>query len=139
MEVLQTLLPGLILLIQAVFDIRYRKLPLWITLIGTVIGAVLMITMKELSLERGLSFLPGIVCLLYGKISKQAIGYGDGLLILMLGVYWDVHRILEVCIWAFFLGALIALAIFVIKRKGKQEIPFVPFLLIGLICERIQI
>ena len=137
MEILRTLISGGILLIQSVFDIRYRQIPLWITAIGGGVGVLFMVAYMDVHMTSLFSFLPGVLCLIYGKISREAIGYGDGLLILMLGCYWNITSLLGVCMWAFSFGAIVAILLFLWKRDGRMEIPFVPFLLLGFIFERI--
>ena len=49
----------------------------------------------------GMSFLPGIACLLFSKISGQALGYGDSLLICMMGCFYSIEEILLLLIMAF--------------------------------------
>jgi prepilin signal peptidase PulO-like enzyme (type II secretory pathway) len=83
-----------------------------------------------------LGLLPGILFLLFARISKEAIGYGDGFSICMMGIYLEVETLLSVCMCALFLAGIVALVLLVSgKRKGKQEIPFIPFLLLSFLLE----
>ncbi len=73
------------------------------------------------------SILPGIVLLLAGRMSKERIGYGDGWLVLALGMWISAERILKMLFW----GMLLAVAAGMILKK--REVPFVPFLMIGFL------
>ena len=77
--------------------------------------------------------LPGIFLLVLAKITREAVGYGDGLILLFIGLslgFWE-------CIGIFFIGLLgvflaaVLVALFFGRKKGL-EIPFIPFLLTGL-------
>lgn len=74
--------------------------------------------------------LPGSVLLFIGFLSKEAIGYGDGMCVLALGLWtggW--FTLVVVCIGIMLAGIWGAAC--VIKKK-KEPIPFVPFLLLGM-------
>ena len=84
---------------------------------------------RELILSRKLS---GILFLWISKITNEAIGYGDSLAILILGIYLGIWGLLEVLMTAFFILGIIGLICVVIKRKKKGlAFPFYPFLTVG--------
>ena len=125
---------GAILVAQSVSDIRSKRLPFWITGMGMVVGIALWLLAGNVHLTDLVALIPGLICLGISKISKEAIGYGDGLLLIMMGWYLALGQLLEVCMWAFTLAGIFGLFLLVTKKKkGKQEIPFVPFLLIGYV------
>jgi leader peptidase (prepilin peptidase)/N-methyltransferase len=127
---------GLILMIQSVLDIRSKRLPLWITGIGAGIGIIFLILQGSYNLSNATALLPGLLCLVIARVSREAIGYGDGLLLVMMGFYLKVSVLLGVCLWAITLAGIVALFLLATKkRKGKQEIPFVPFIFVGFILE----
>lgn len=127
---------GLILLVQSVWDIKSKRLPLWITGVGAGIGIVLRFLGKGFEFSQLLAMIPGVLCLIFARVSKEAMGYGDGLLLCMMGTYLEFSALLSTCLWAFTLAGILALFLLVTKKKkGKQEIPFVPFLFIGFLLE----
>ena len=66
------------------------------------------------------------------KVTKEGIGYGDSLLILIMGIYLGIWGLLEVLMTAFFILGIIGLICVVIKRKKKGlAFPFYPFLTVG--------
>lgn len=71
----------------------------------------------KLSVAGGLS---GILFLWISKITNEAIGYGDSLAILILGIYLGIWGLLEVLMTAFFILGIIGLICVVIKRKRKD-------------------
>ena len=80
----------------------------------------------------GAGGLSGILFLWISKITNEAIGYGDSLAILILGIYLGIWGLLEVLMTAFFILGIIGLICVVIKRKKKGlAFPFYPFLTVG--------
>ena len=74
----------------------------------------------------------GVVFLGISKISKEAIGYGDSLLLLVLGIYLGGKLLLFLLLYAS-VGAGIS-ALFLLWKKGwskKAGIAFVPFLMLA--------
>lgn len=125
------------LLVSAIFDIKTKKLPaLW--LFGGISGmglyAVYQLVMgKREWLEIILSLLPGIVCYFCARITK-VIGEGDAWLIIGMGLCFSIVSVITILMAAFFFAALGGVFLIILKRKIKnQKIPFVPFLLSGVV------
>ena len=136
LQVIRMGLLGLILITQCVFDIKSKRLPLWITGAGVGVGMILWMIEGSCDFMRFTSIIPGILCLVIAKVSREAIGYGDGLLLCMMGFYLECLTLIGICLWAFTLAGILGLFLLVTKRKkGKQEIPFVPFLFLGFLLE----
>ncbi len=77
--------------------------------------------------------LPGIGMLIMGKLSQEAIGYGDGYLTLILGFsmgFWEILGILGIALFGVF-GVAVYLVV-IRKRSRNSQIAFVPFLLLGM-------
>lgn len=68
------------------------------------------------------SLLPGCLVLLVGFFSQERIGYGDGWLILALGMWIDTVELLHL----FFGGVTLCFLYALCFRK--KELPLVPFL-----------
>ena len=86
----------------SVMDYRIRKVPrdvLLLCMAGVIIYQVLTGNVDwKLSVAGGLS---GILFLWISKITNEAIGYGDSLAILILGIYLGIWGLLEVLMTAF--------------------------------------
>lgn len=120
------------MVIQTYWDIRYKEIPILVSLVGGILGVVICIWEQRGFVDVMCALIPGIAALLIGRISKEAIGYGDGVLLCVMGFYFTLEELLAVCMIAFMAAALIALILLVVfHKKGSYEIPFVPFLLIA--------
>ena len=74
--------------------------------------------------------MPGAVLLLLSAITKESIGFGDGVVVMVLGLWiggW--FTMLAVCIGMLFAGIYGGVCLI---RKRKEPIAFVPFLLLGV-------
>lgn len=140
MQVGDSLMRGIafgILGICAIFDIKKKEIPVVFVFIGifTALGFDIwqMWNGKISITEMGFSFLPGIIFLFISFYTKEKIGYGDGLLLIMSGLYVGFYQcLLTVCISLVF-TSVFALILLVLHKAGKNsEIPFAPFLAIGM-------
>lgn len=78
----------------------------------------------------GAGLLPGIILLLIGKVTKEAVGYGDGITMLVCGLFLGFTGSLGLLFTALLLSAFYSLVLLVIwKEKKNYTIPFLPFLL----------
>ena len=60
------------------------------------------------------------------------MGFGDVKLAILMGLLLGFPSILVALLTAFWLGAIIGLALMILQRKGlKSELPFAPFLITG--------
>ena len=123
--------------VLSILDIRFRKMPVWLLSMGGVLAMAYPIW--NVIKGTAISFLlivtgaaVGIIFLGIGKVTKEAFGYGDGLVILILGIYLGFWNLTIVLMIAFFMASVMALLLLISKRgKRKLAMPFVPFLCIG--------
>lgn len=120
------------LVINSWVDIRKRRISiLSVTVFG--IGGIFyeFLNGREIPLVL-LGLIPGFVLLLVSRATDDAVGMGDGLLMLVLGLYLGWGGALEVLLLALFLSALWAgVLLAVLKKRRNYEFPFAPFLLLG--------
>lgn len=123
----------LILLVGcAISDWRRKEIPLYLLIVMSVNVLLLSICVGGPSVGSRIGgALIGILLFIVGKFTREAIGYGDSWIILLLGVYLGSVRLLELLLGASLLAALFSLFYLWKKRwKKKASIPFVPFLLV---------
>lgn len=133
------LIAGICLLIQGIRDIRTKEIPLWVSLCLGGGGFLYSIYSHRDWLDFCLGLLPGIGCLLLGYCTRQAVGYGDGILLCALGMLYSVEELLYICMVAACFAGITGLVLLVcFKKKGTYEIPFVPFLFVGWMFLYIQ-
>ena len=81
-----------------------------------------------------ISLIPGTVLFLVSKFTNQIIGYGDAMVIGVIGLYLGAKNVVNIMLIAFFIAGLIALYEIVIMKKNKRyEMPFVPFLFVSYV------
>ena len=112
----------------SVMDYRIRKVPrdvLLLCMAGVIIYQVLTGNVDwKLSVAGGLS---GILFLWISKITNEAIGYGDSLAILILGIYLGIWGLLEVLMTAFFHPWNYRIDLCGNKEKRRTCFPFTHF------------
>lgn len=120
-----------------VFDIRKKEIPIHLILIGLISSFGVIIwqifegTVSVIGV--GVSFLPGLFFLLISFITKEKIGYGDGLILIISGLILGFYQcFLGLCI-SLICSSVFALLLLVLhKVKRDSKLAFMPFLTIGI-------
>lgn len=118
------------LLVAACYDLRFKKVP-WTVLGSGIIMAIVLqcFDMNQNILEKILAFIPGMITIVVSWITKESIGYADGLGILVLGILMGArHCVFVICISLFILSLLGMLLLLIRKANRKTRIPYFPFL-----------
>ena len=119
------------LCVVSVWDIRKREIPLWLIAVGGLLAAGLGFFSEKHSIMLMITgALVGMVFVGISKVTEEAFGYGDSLMIAVAGVYLGFWNVLGLLVWAHVLAALFAG--YILIRKGIYKgasFPFVPFLL----------
>lgn len=117
----------------SVMDCKIRKVPRDV-LLACMAGSVIYQVVTR-DVEWRLSVAGGLVgagFLIMSRLTREAIGYGDSLAILILGIYLGIWSLLVVLVTSFFILAVIALICLVIRDKKRNlAFPFYPFLTMG--------
>lgn len=118
------------LLVLAVIDIKTRRLPTWVLGVGALAALAYQAVWGGRTIVIwGSGAAVGLLFLGIGKVTGEALGYGDGILIGILGIFLGVWDLLGLLVMAFFLSALYAAAMLAVcKFRKKSTFPFVPFL-----------
>lgn len=126
----------LFLAICAVFDGICRKIPLAVVWLGILTALLLRLegVMGETTwLAVGLSLTPGIMFWLLSFISGEKVGYGDGWILFMTGLFVGVGKCFLILLTGLIMESFIVLVLLAFRKvHGDREIPFVPFLLLGM-------
>lgn len=124
----------LFLLLEALRDYRKRKIYLLPVGIFFCLGVVLSLLQgKEDFLYAILGALTGGVLLFLSFVTKEKIGFGDGLILTATGALLGFKVNLLMLLIGLFLAALKGIWILISGKGGKNDtMPFVPFLLPGL-------
>ena len=117
---------GIYLIILSVMDIKRRKLKLTVLLSGVLFIPAGVLCRNEIPAAFLLAGgAVGTVFLAVSKVTEEAFGYGDSVLILIMGGFlgfWDILALLT--------GASAFSLILLIRSRfqRKDTFPFVPFL-----------
>lgn len=132
-----------IMLIHCITDMKYKKVSMGLTIVGMGVGIIswiLDVGKGCFAYEQCLALLLGVFCLLMGKITREAIGYGDGMIVFMLGFFYEWQYLCIIGMNACLLAAIVALICLVIFHKSRNyELPFVPFLTVAICLREIGI
>lgn len=123
-------------------DLKEQIIPNRLNLLIFEIGLVFLFIYGFININISLNLLLGmltgggiflIITLIGGLIAgKEAMGMGDVKLMGALGLFFGLQNIVVISVLAFLIGAIISIAIMIIKRKGTDTyIPFGPFIVIA--------
>lgn len=120
----------------AVFDFVKREIPLTVIWVGMITAAIMRTKgmMGETTwVMLGLSVMPGGCFWLLSFMTREKVGYGDGWLLVMIGLFLG----LEKCFFTLLLGLVTesgaVLVLLTLKKiKRDDEVAFAPFLWIGM-------
>ena len=119
-------------MVQGGIDFKYKEIPLWLSILGGIIGVVFCITESRPFTTVLSACFPGILMLGFSWLTKEVIGYGDGIVLMVMGIYLTISQLLSIGIMAFCVAGVVALLLLVLfKKNGSYRIPFVPFLAIS--------
>ncbi len=82
----------------------------------------------------------GVILLLFGVFSKEAIGFADGVIILVCGAAFGLYETATLCFFAALYAGCCSAVLLLLKKAGKRSrIPFLPFVLLGYLTMRILV
>lgn len=121
--------------IGSCFDIKSRELPLEFLGAFGLSGVICNVLWKYQSLENMIiGCLLGGTFLFVGWVTKEAIGYGDGIGLVILGIFEGWQGMIPIVFGAFLLSGIYGLwKIIGLKESGSDTMPFFPFLFLALI------
>lgn len=118
--------------VQDIKSKQISKILLYVYLFSGLINALITRNMFDCVV----SAMPGIVLLILGFLTKQEIGYGDGLVVLGLGFWLGAGAAITILLIGSVFSSIVSLIYLAVhKIKGlcvKKTFPFVPFILLGL-------
>lgn len=120
-------------------DIKKREIYLIPTILYGLLGLILQLyELKSIHLGLLTGMIPGLFLLMTGMVSSGKVGYGDGILVLALGIWIGFFKCLMTLTTGLLLAAIWSAFSLVIKRfKKDDQIPFIPFLFFGYLVRLI--
>lgn len=126
-----------VLAITAYRDWKEKVIYLYVPMLAGVAGLILHLfyqehTIMDVFCGTGI----GAVVILIAMISGESIGIGDGVMLMVSGIFLGFWGNLALFFTALLLVGLAALFLVVIKRKEKNyRVPFLPFLLVAYLFQ----
>lgn len=123
----------ILLAVASVIDWRKREIPMSLLFIMSAVVTIFAIYCKDVTIwQRLAGGALGIMLFVVSTVTKEAIGYGDSWLILLLGLHLGIFRVLQLLFAASLLAVLFAVFyLWMRKWDRKATLPFVPFLTIA--------
>jgi leader peptidase (prepilin peptidase)/N-methyltransferase len=125
-----------ILAICALWDAVRKEIPLIVVWIG-MLTAVLLRAAGVIETESwgmmGAALLPGFLFWVISYVTREKVGYGDGWILLLIGLFIGVAKCMAVLMAALFAESVFLIIMMALQKiHGDNQVPFVPFLLAGL-------
>ena len=77
--------------------------------------------------------MPGVFFLILSFVTREKVGYGDGWMLLMIGLFAGYEDCFVILMLGLVLESVTALVLLVFRKiRREDEIPFAPFLLAGM-------
>ena len=133
-EIMKGIMGGT-LLYMAVYDLRKKVVPLYMILVMGILAVLHTAVCKSLSWAQLLLGLGiGIFFLAFSKITREAVGYGDSLVLLCLGMFLGGSSLAKMVMAAAIGSSLFAIVVGMVKGwNRKQTLPFIPFVCAGYV------
>lgn len=122
----------IIMTLCSIEDIRSQRISMSLLGIGIPIGIMFQVYYHKLSIWSLLAGVGiGLLIMLISFITGEKIGMGDGAVLAVTGLLLGGKRTFTLFVIASGLSGMTALFIFLKRKNGKQEIPFIPFLFLA--------
>jgi len=115
------------------FDIKTKQIPMKLIVVFTfLIVGFCFINNFFYYWDFLLRLMPGAFLILIAFITNQALGYGDGVVVILIGMMLDFQITITFILIAFLLSAITSIFILITKKGNRQtKLPFIPFLLVS--------
>ena len=129
---LQSIILGGIMIALSAMDLWKKKLPAWILYALLGVSVCVRLSMHTGILPFVYAITPGAVMLALAKLTREQIGYGDGLLLVSLGLFLGCEKTIFIVCGAMLVSFLVSVMILLLKKGNKKtQIPFVPCMMAG--------
>lgn len=122
--------------ICAVYDGIERQIPLGVVWMGIIVALVLHIQGlggNGIWPAAASSLIPGVMFWIISFITGERVGYGDGWMLIMIGLFMGLWKCFLILMVGLILSSLVVLILLACKKaSGNDQLPFAPFLLLGM-------
>lgn len=124
------------LLVNAGYDWKKKEILTWTVPLFGIAGICLWIAGKTTGPAEGIGgVLLGAAVIGIAVVTREAIGYGDGLALGVCGIYLGLCGTILLLFCALLFCSAVSLFLLVVKKRpGKETIPFLPYLFLSYGC-----
>ena len=123
---------SILLIICIITDIKTRKINLILCLFFLLTGiSIYLFVIQSSFYILCCNLMTGIFLLIIAKLTHGAIGYGDGIIFLIMSFYLPDACSLAILFLSLASASLFSIILLLKKFSRKYAIPFVPFILCG--------
>lgn len=116
----------------SIVDVATQKIPIVVLLFMACVGIVCTVTEQKTISSVAIALIPGIVLLAAAFLTKQQIGYGDAVVIILMGLFVTADIICSALVMGLSIAGVLSVIMIAFKKSNLQkQIAFTPFLLLG--------
>lgn len=115
----------------AILDVKEKRISLFFAGAFAAVGVYMAAASGRGAVSCICAAAPGAALMAASLLTGGAIGFGDGIVVAVTGLFLEAESVLVACCLGFLLAAAAAGAMFIKRRRGRDELPFLPFLLAG--------
>ncbi|MCR4705284.1 MAG: prepilin peptidase [Lachnospiraceae bacterium] len=110
-------------------DIRKRRISVWEVAAIALILFLLALIGGCMEKERLYSMIPGLIILFVAYVTNEQIGYGDGLIFLLVGMHTSIMELMGILLLSLFFCTILSIGLLILKKCEKRaSLPFIPFI-----------
>ena len=117
-------------------DALYMKIHKWMAYAYLISGLIISMILRSPE-KTALSAVPGLILLIISIATKEKIGLGDCVTVIGLGLWTGIEGTLLSVFIGIGLSSVVSIIYMAVNKikglSGKKAIPFIPFLMCGLV------
>lgn len=132
---------GILLIVAAIQDIKWKKIRLWIVMLsGVLLCICIPFCSSLLIVDRVFGMAIGLGVVLLSKATGGKIGMGDGLVLAVTGMGLGFWGNMELFALGLAIASVFSIGLIIFRRVNRKKcIPFMPFLFLSYIFLTIPI
>ena len=122
----------IVLLFSSIEDVRHGKISLYGVIFGSAAAVMIQLVYRHDFTASLIGALIGILMLITARMTRQAVGYGDGAVFLFIGVSLGWKKCMEILMMSLLLISIAGVFMIAAGRvTRKTKWPMLPWILIS--------
>lgn len=130
MEKMIDFIVGGYLTLIGISDIKYKKIPLYVLLLG-IFGGLLYGVFYFGIRDTCLAVIPGVLLSIIAWLFPHSLGVGDGMVAVLYGMIYGWEKVCICLLFAFCIASVTGVFYSIFCQKRQMVLPFIPF--VGLV------